>query len=138
MLLTGGGIIPPQDIAALGQRGIGKLFGPGSPTKDAIDYIKEWSRRAPTLRLKTLRGRVGGAGRPDARSDDEDGSGATLRGGETPQMACRRHQPEGPGRGMTWGCVARRRRLFRAALLLAPCPRSSSTRRDRAGFSDGA
>ena len=32
MLLTGGGIIPPQDIASLGQRGIGKLFGPGSPT----------------------------------------------------------------------------------------------------------
>ena len=47
MLLTGGGIIPPQDIAALGQRGIGKLFGPGSPTGEAIEYIKEWCAAHP-------------------------------------------------------------------------------------------
>ena len=47
MLLTGGGIIPPQDIAALAKRGIGKLFGPGSPTADAIEYIKEWCAAHP-------------------------------------------------------------------------------------------
>ena len=47
MLLTGGGIIPPQDIATLGQRGIGKLFGPGSPTGEAIEYIKEWCAAHP-------------------------------------------------------------------------------------------
>ena len=47
MLLTGGGIIPPQDIATLGQRGIGKLFGPGSPTGEAIGYIKEWCAAHP-------------------------------------------------------------------------------------------
>ena len=47
MLLTGGGIIPPQDIAALHQKGVGKLFGPGSPTKDAIEYIKEWCAAHP-------------------------------------------------------------------------------------------
>jgi len=47
MLLTGGGIIPPQDIASLGQRGIGKLFGPGSPTGEAIEYIKEWCAAHP-------------------------------------------------------------------------------------------
>ena len=47
MLLTGGGIIPPQDIATLQAKGIGKLFGPGSPTKDAIEYIKEWSAAHP-------------------------------------------------------------------------------------------
>ena len=47
MLLTGGGIIPPQDIQALGQRGIGKLFGPGSPTGEAIGYIKEWCAAHP-------------------------------------------------------------------------------------------
>ena len=47
MLLTGGGIIPPQDIDALAKRGIGKLFGPGSPTKEAIEYIKEWCTAHP-------------------------------------------------------------------------------------------
>jgi len=47
MLLTGGGIIPPQDIDTLQKRGIGKLFGPGSPTGDAIEYIKEWSAAHP-------------------------------------------------------------------------------------------
>lgn len=47
MLLTGGGIIPPMDIETLGKRGIGKLFGPGSPTGGAIEYIKEWCAAHP-------------------------------------------------------------------------------------------
>ncbi|MEP7028539.1 MAG: cobalamin B12-binding domain-containing protein [Candidatus Eisenbacteria bacterium] len=47
LLLTGGGIIPPQDIETLTKRGIGKLFGPGSPTTDAIEYIKEWCAAHP-------------------------------------------------------------------------------------------
>jgi len=47
MLLTGGGIIPPQDIATLQAKGVGKLFGPGSPTKDAIAYIREWAAAHP-------------------------------------------------------------------------------------------
>jgi len=42
VLITGGGIIPKEDMAALEQRGIGKLFGPGTPTTALIDYIKEW------------------------------------------------------------------------------------------------
>ena len=29
-------------MAALGEQGIGKLFGPGTPTTAAIDYIREW------------------------------------------------------------------------------------------------
>src|SRR5687768_3949202 len=41
-LLTGGGIIPKEDIDELQRRGVGKLFGPGTPTTDLIDYIKEW------------------------------------------------------------------------------------------------
>jgi methylmalonyl-CoA mutase, C-terminal domain len=43
ILLTGGGIIPREDIDALGQRGVGKLFGPGTPTSDLIDYITTWA-----------------------------------------------------------------------------------------------
>ena len=42
ILLTGGGIIPKEDMEALNAAGIGKLFGPGTPTSDLIDYIKEW------------------------------------------------------------------------------------------------
>ena len=42
VLLTGGGIIPKEDIDELQRRGVGKLFGPGTPTTDLIDYINEW------------------------------------------------------------------------------------------------
>jgi methylmalonyl-CoA mutase C-terminal domain/subunit len=42
ILITGGGIIPREDMEALQSQGIGKLFGPGTPTSDLADYIKEW------------------------------------------------------------------------------------------------
>jgi len=43
VLLTGGGIIPPQDVAELERQGIGKLFGPGTPTSDLVHYIEGWA-----------------------------------------------------------------------------------------------
>ena len=43
VLLTGGGIIPPEDMTALESQGTGKLFGPGTPTSDLIKYIQEWA-----------------------------------------------------------------------------------------------
>jgi methylmalonyl-CoA mutase C-terminal domain/subunit len=43
ILLTGGGIIPREDIEALQQRGIGRLFGPGTPTSDLVEYISAWA-----------------------------------------------------------------------------------------------
>ena len=42
VLITGGGILPKEDIEQLQKLGIGKLFGPGTATTDLIDYIKEW------------------------------------------------------------------------------------------------
>ena len=42
ILITGGGIIPKEDMEALQQQGIGKLFGPGTPTTELIQYIREW------------------------------------------------------------------------------------------------
>ena len=42
VLLTGGGIIPEEDVTTLEAQGIGKLFGPGTPTTAAIDYVREW------------------------------------------------------------------------------------------------
>jgi methylmalonyl-CoA mutase C-terminal domain/subunit len=42
VLLTGGGIIPEEDMTALSAKGIGRLFGPGTPTGDAVAYIRSW------------------------------------------------------------------------------------------------
>ena len=43
MLLTGGGIISEHDMKELSARGVGRLFGPGTATGDAIQYIRDWS-----------------------------------------------------------------------------------------------
>src|SRR5215211_7688659 len=42
ILLTGGGILPKEDIEALQRMGVGKLFGPGTPTTELIEYIRQW------------------------------------------------------------------------------------------------
>jgi methylmalonyl-CoA mutase C-terminal domain/subunit len=42
VLLTGGGIIPTEDMNELNEMGVGKLFAPGTPTIEISDYIKEW------------------------------------------------------------------------------------------------
>ena len=42
VLVTGGGIIPEDDMKELNAMGVGKLFAPGTHTKDIADYIKEW------------------------------------------------------------------------------------------------
>ena len=42
LLLTGGGIIPKEDMEALEKQGVGKLFGPGTSTSDLVSYIKAW------------------------------------------------------------------------------------------------
>jgi methylmalonyl-CoA mutase C-terminal domain/subunit len=42
ILVTGGGIIPREDMDALQALGTGKLFGPGTLTSDLVDYIKAW------------------------------------------------------------------------------------------------
>jgi methylmalonyl-CoA mutase C-terminal domain/subunit len=42
VLVTGGGIIPREDMDALRQQGIGRLFGPGTPTAELVDYIRQW------------------------------------------------------------------------------------------------
>jgi len=43
ILVTGGGIIPEGDIEALENLGIGRLFGPGTPTAELISYIQDWA-----------------------------------------------------------------------------------------------
>src|SRR5215210_2263818 len=41
ILVTGGGIIPKEDIEALQALGIGQLFGPGTSTTELIEYIRQ-------------------------------------------------------------------------------------------------
>jgi len=42
VLLTGGGIIPDEDMKALNEMGVGKLFVPGTATSDIACYISQW------------------------------------------------------------------------------------------------
>ena len=42
VLLVGGGIIPKKDMEVLEHKGVGKLFGPGTPVQETIDYITSW------------------------------------------------------------------------------------------------
>ena len=48
ILLTGGGIIPEDDVKALEAQGIGRLFGPGTATSEAIAYVRDWFAARPT------------------------------------------------------------------------------------------
>ena len=42
VLLTGGGIISQTDMDSLSKQGVGRLFGPGTPVQETIDYIQGW------------------------------------------------------------------------------------------------
>lgn len=42
VLLTGGGIIPEDDMSVLNDMGVGKLFAPGTTTTEIANYIKQW------------------------------------------------------------------------------------------------
>ncbi|HVO34550.1 MAG TPA: cobalamin B12-binding domain-containing protein [Gemmatimonadales bacterium] len=43
VLVTGGGIIPREDMEALAAHGVGRLFGPGTPTSELVAYIRAWA-----------------------------------------------------------------------------------------------
>jgi len=45
VLVTGGGIIPKEDVEALEVQGVGRLFGPGTPTSELIGYIRSWAQQ---------------------------------------------------------------------------------------------
>jgi methylmalonyl-CoA mutase C-terminal domain/subunit len=42
ILLTGGGIIPKEDMETLKAQGVGQLFGPGTSTADLVQFIRTW------------------------------------------------------------------------------------------------
>jgi len=41
MLLFGGGIIPDDDKAELEKMGVAKIFTPGAPTEEAIEFLRK-------------------------------------------------------------------------------------------------
>lgn len=45
VLLTGGGIIPEDDMDKLHELGVGKLFAPGTPTSEISEYITAWVKQ---------------------------------------------------------------------------------------------
>jgi methylmalonyl-CoA mutase C-terminal domain/subunit len=42
VLLTGGGIIPDEDLLTLTDMGVGRLFTPGSSMDEIANYIRDW------------------------------------------------------------------------------------------------
>ncbi|HET9277269.1 MAG TPA: cobalamin B12-binding domain-containing protein [Flavitalea sp.] len=49
VLLTGGGIIPDDDMQQLNKMGVGKLFAPGTPTTEIAGYISDWVSKNRTF-----------------------------------------------------------------------------------------
>ena len=49
VLLVGGGIIPKKDIKILESMGMGKLFGPGTPVQETVNYITTWVKKNRTI-----------------------------------------------------------------------------------------
>ena len=45
VLLTGGGIIPDDDMQKLNEQGVGKLFAPGAATAEIAGYITDWVKQ---------------------------------------------------------------------------------------------
>ncbi len=45
VLLVGGGIIPKKDMEELESLGMGKLFGPGTPVEETLNYITNWVKK---------------------------------------------------------------------------------------------
>ena len=46
VVVFGGGIIPPEDSAALKALGVKELFGPGTSTQDIVRFVRENIRAA--------------------------------------------------------------------------------------------
>ena len=40
-ILFGGGIVPEEEVKELEERGVDKIFTPGAPTSDAIEFLRK-------------------------------------------------------------------------------------------------
>lgn len=53
VLLSGGGIIPDDDMTKLNKMGIGRLFTPGAPLSDIVDYCTKEGNKIIARKSKT-------------------------------------------------------------------------------------
>lgn len=61
IILTGGGIIPEEDMKKLEKKGVKKMFGPGTPTTEIVDWINENVRAKPKkTKTKKIKKKTGG------------------------------------------------------------------------------
>ena len=75
-LLTGGGIIPPEDMASLAKSGVGRLFGPGTSTQEIAAYVRDWfahthgedGAAAPAPRKPAMKKKTEPAPRPKTKT----------------------------------------------------------------------
>ena len=47
LLVTAGGIIPDDDVPALNEAGIARVFGPGTTIREVAEYLRDNARRSP-------------------------------------------------------------------------------------------
>ena len=47
ILLIGGGVIPEDEIVELKKEGISQLFGPGTPLREIVNYVREHAHNHP-------------------------------------------------------------------------------------------
>src|SRR3989338_2912220 len=47
VLIFGGGIIPSEDVSKLKKKGMDKIFGPGTSTKEIVKYLREHLAKRP-------------------------------------------------------------------------------------------
>jgi len=56
IIVTGGGIIPEEDMKKLEKKGVKKMFGPGTPTTEIVDWInknvKAKAKKTKTKKIK--------------------------------------------------------------------------------------
>ena len=59
IIVTGGGIIPEEDMKKLEKKGVKKMFGPGTPTTEIVDWInknvKAKPKKTKTKKVKKTR-----------------------------------------------------------------------------------
>ena len=126
VLVTAGGIIPDDDIPALEQAGVSRVFGPGTTIREVGEYIRANVRRRVAIdRQRAERdARRGGAQRGPARAGPAADRGREPHGGRRGGAA--RALSDGRRR-RTWSASPARPGRARAR----SSPRSSARRASR-------
>ncbi|MGB3339950.1 MAG: cobalamin B12-binding domain-containing protein [bacterium] len=55
IIVIGGGIIPHEDMKKLEKKGVKKLFGPGTPTTEIVDWIRASIKSSQPRKTKPLK-----------------------------------------------------------------------------------